>query len=102
MAFDKEEQQHLENLFVSLRAELATKSELALKLDEQRAAIALDARSLLYQELQPIKDDLTYVKQRLDALFEMESEDVQMNYREIEKLKTYVKRLEQRIAALEH
>lgn len=89
MAFDKEEIQQLEQI-------------LTRKFDEQRSVIMADTATLLEQKLRPIREDISYVKQRLNALFEMESEDIQMNYKEIEKLKAHVRQLEQRIAALEH
>lgn len=106
MKFDQEQIQQLEEILSrkldEQRVELIGKiddkgAELIGKLDEQRIAIMSDVRSLL----QPIKDDLAYIKQRLDTLFDMESEDIRMNFKEIKKLKVYVKQLEQRIAALE-
>jgi hypothetical protein len=72
--------------------------ELTGKLDEQRVGIMSDVRSLL----QPIKDDLSDIKERLDELMKTEAEDVNQAIIEIESLKKKVRQLEQRLAVLEH
>lgn len=69
----------------------------------------------LDQKLQPIQDEILYIKQeisdiklrithierRLDLLFEMETEDVQASYGEIESVKKCVVKLERKVATLE-
>jgi predicted nucleic acid-binding Zn-ribbon protein len=69
----------------------------------------------LDQKLQPIQDEILYIKQeisdiklrithierRLDLLFEMETEDVQASYGEIESVKKRVVKLERKVATLE-
>ena len=85
MPFDKEEVQQLESMF-----------------ERQHSAIMLDMRTLLQQELRPIRSELEQVKLRLEQLFKMETGDIQIAYKEIRDLKNKIKKLEQRIAALEH
>ena len=85
MAFDKEELKQLGELF-----------------DNQHSLIVTDVKVLLEQELRPIRDDLDWMKKRLDQLFKMVSEDIAVAYKEIESLKRTIKNLEKRVVALEH
>ena len=84
MAFDKEELQQLRDL-----------------LNDQHSVVMLDAKILLQQELRPLREDLELLKERMDQLFKMASEDVGVAYQEIESLKRSVNKLEKRIVALE-
>lgn len=95
MAFDQKDIQQLESIFHDFEGAFDR------KLDQQRSAIVLDTKTLLQQELRPIRRDLEYIKEQLDKLFKMESEDIQAAYGEIEELKEKVKELEQRITILE-
>ncbi len=81
MAFDKDEIQQLDHI-------------LTRKFDEQHSALVI--------ELLPLKEDLAYVKHRLDELYKMENEDVEQAFGEIEALKKKVKQLEHRLTLLEH
>lgn len=81
--FDKEQLEQLRELF-----------------DQQRSAIMLDTRSLLDSQLQPIKDELKALGERMDRFFTMESEDVVFLHKEVQLLKTKLKVLEAKVAAL--
>ncbi len=88
MAFDKEELIQLNQI-------------LRDQLEDQRSLTMLDVKILLHQELHPIREDLEFVKERLDQLFKMASEDIGVAYQKIESLKRTVNKLEKRIVALE-
>jgi hypothetical protein len=77
MAFDKEELQQLEALFQKQRDDLID------KMDDQRIGIMSDVRSLL----QPIKDDLAYLKQEIREVKKMAVEDVEQAFGENDRLK---------------
>lgn len=53
------------------------------------------------QEIADIKLRITHIERRLDLLFEIETEDVQASYSELESVKKRVHTLERKIAALE-
>lgn len=67
------------------------KTELRSLLDELRSMVALDTRAA-------IQEELLEVKEQLNKLFRMESEDVDIAYQEIEALKKRMAKLEQKIA----
>lgn len=77
MAFDKEElkqlDDHLDNRFNKIHSE-----------------IIFDIKSII----QPLKDDVEYMKERLDQSFETESEDILAVYSDIDNLKKRVRKLE--------
>ncbi len=83
MAFDKEELKQLEGLF-----------------EIQRNVIMSDTRSLLEEQLKPIKEEIAYLKQRLDRLFDMVNEDIHAAFAEIEDVKKRVAKLEHQVARL--
>lgn len=96
MAFDKKEIKQLEELFSAERVQVKK------LLDDQRSAIMVDTELLLEQKLRPIREELEYIKKRLDALYDMESEDIKASYKDIDRLKKRVSKLELQVAELKH
>lgn len=100
MSFDKEEIQQLEKLFDANWQKTEKALEIQWQktdeaLDNQRSLIMFDVRSLIKEELDPLK-------KQLDQLFKMSSEDIQVAYHDIETLKSQVKKHDMRITVLEH
>jgi len=100
MAFDKEELKQLNSL-LNDRFE-GQNALLNDRLEGQRSLIMSDTRSLLEEQLKPIKAEIEYLKQRLDRLFDMVNEDIRTALTEIEDVKKRVAKLEHQVATLEH
>ena len=83
MAFDKAELKQLEGLF-----------------EIQRSAIMSDTRSLLEEKLAPIEEEIAYLKQRVDRLFDMVNEDIHAAFGEIENVNKRLAKLEREVASL--
>ena len=90
MSFDKEEVKQLKELFDSFEVKMDQKFE------DQR----YDFKVTLRYELMSIKDDIEYVKKKLDQFFETETEDVKAAYDDIVDLQKRVKKMELKLVSL--
>ena len=102
MAFDKGEVKQLEKLFKDFGEVIDQKMDqkflsydkkIDKKLSVQRFEISKDTKSIIDAKLHPIHE-------KLDRLFEMESEDVGVCYEDIELIKKELKKLQIKVAKL--
>jgi len=63
------------------------------KLDKQHSVIILDVKTLIRQELEPLKA-------RVDQLYKLVHDDVGLAFKEIETLKKRIKKLEVKVGIL--
>jgi len=96
MAFSKEEIKQLKQTLVE-----EVPKVMQPILDNQRKEIILDVKILIQQELRPIKKDRKWIKNKIEKIETMESEDVEATYSDIEFLKKKICELEVKIKKLE-
>ncbi|MBI4948093.1 hypothetical protein HY844_00850 [Candidatus Berkelbacteria bacterium] len=81
---------------------MAENKELLAKIDNLMVDRFKEQSIDIKIQLAPIKEELNEVKDRLDQLFKVESDDVGAAFKDIIKLNRKVKELERRVHALEN